>query len=590
MKRPTPSEDQLRDAADDYLGRPVSFGVLDDFFGMIRKYYVVNSGYGLGDISLLDGEMRFARAKGRIRTADCQLLVLLAGFSPEPLLQSVCAHDPEKVLLVLNRSYGKSTGAEPISGEEYGEGLRDLIDSLKPAGLTKNDIEFLSKGGDAPGRVVSDDPSMVFRGLLESLKDEPPDAKTVIDVTGGKKSMVAGAFLYAAYSRHPISYVDFDDDAYNRAKGRPYGYGCKIGVLSNPVRMFGLGEWSRVRQSYEHYNFRNASDELSRLRSRMAESPEEGGESLFEERHLDAVDRLKAILECYDLWDNGDFAGALRKNEEIKKFCRDFSPPTTVEKLGGIWPKSEKEQPEGIAWDLLRQHGRMEKGGKRMKGTPFYANEALFSAYAQDEIKRIGRIVKYKADYRSALARAAALNETLIRARMFVLLENGELAVEKRSAEGGSWEKIEGELEPALRRRIIEGLDGIMNLRFMGKALSRSTESCEDRYELRRNNNETISYAVRRNAGARFLEEFQKEQDIELSENAFLQLRHKTVHTVFAIPEPLARESLKYVEENYLEFKKNWMSEPPPKLWLEHPWYEVCLMCGLDFLPASLKR
>lgn len=74
-------------------------------------------------------------------------------------------------------------------------------------------------------------PPHVFQALLKHLYG---DSNVIVDITGAKKSMVAGAFLYAAFANVPVSYVDFDDDKFNPEHAKPYGYACRIGRLVNP--------------------------------------------------------------------------------------------------------------------------------------------------------------------------------------------------------------------------------------------------------------------------------------------------------------------------------------------------------------------
>jgi hypothetical protein len=114
--------------------------------------------------------------------------------------------------------------------------------------------EFPGKGGKQ-GYPVADSPEAVFQTLVDVLHDE---TDVVIDVTGGKKSMVSGAYLYAAYAGARISYVDFEE--YDPKYRRPYGYSCKIGELANPYQEFALREWERVRNLYERYQFREARE------------------------------------------------------------------------------------------------------------------------------------------------------------------------------------------------------------------------------------------------------------------------------------------------------------------------------------------
>ena len=187
----------------------------------------------LNNQSLLEAELEHARRTRNITARPCETLVLMVGHSLEPLLQSVCVYEPQKVVLLLNEDgYGPEEEWHVFAGH-----LTEAIEHLVSEGLLDQHPEIPGEGGDQ-GYAVADTPEAVFRRLVEVLADE---TDVVIDVTGGKKSMVSGAYLYAAYAGTRISYVDFDE--YDPEYRRPYGYSCKIGGLSNPYDAFVLREW-----------------------------------------------------------------------------------------------------------------------------------------------------------------------------------------------------------------------------------------------------------------------------------------------------------------------------------------------------------
>lgn len=237
-------KDEIKNATRDYW----DFSQNNDPDSSLSRY-ICEREKGLDGKSLLEAELECARKEKRIMANHCEILVLLVGLSLEPLLQSVCVHDPKRILLLLNEE-----GYPQEEWQDFARHMTAAVELLKKKGLIENRPQFL--GEDVPnksGYSTEGKPSAVFKTLIENLHNEND---VVIDVTGGKKSMVTGAFLYAAYTGARISYVDFEE--YDDSERRPYGFGCKIGELSNPYEEFALREWERVRTLYERYQFRDA--------------------------------------------------------------------------------------------------------------------------------------------------------------------------------------------------------------------------------------------------------------------------------------------------------------------------------------------
>jgi hypothetical protein len=149
------------------------------------------------------------------QSSACDILVLLVGFSFEPLLQSICYYNPQSVLLVLNEKYGDQTHTE------MKRQLQQLIRALYDKGLISLQPTVMNKNFSRnEPKYVQDEPEQVFRFLCKHLIRKLRDEKRVtIDVTGAKKSMGTGAYLFGAYTNTRISYVDFGE--YNARYGRP---------------------------------------------------------------------------------------------------------------------------------------------------------------------------------------------------------------------------------------------------------------------------------------------------------------------------------------------------------------------------------
>ena len=197
---------------------------------------------------LLPEELCYADEKRKaLHEHPCHTLSLLVGHALEPLFQAIGVFRPHRVVLVLNQTYGTQEGEQ--RGSEMQGWIERWLAPLLPRPLAA--IELC---------VVADRPDAVFHALCEYiLPDRQQGLAVIVDITGAKKSMVAGAYLFAAYADIPISYVDFDD--YDEVYRRPFGFNCRIGTLTNPYDAFRLREWERVQRMYENYHLVDANED-----------------------------------------------------------------------------------------------------------------------------------------------------------------------------------------------------------------------------------------------------------------------------------------------------------------------------------------
>lgn len=215
----------------------------------------------------------------------------------------------------------------------------------------------------------------------------------VIDITGAKKTMVAGAYLLAVYARARISYVD--SKRWNDSQGRPYGYSCHIrDDVPNPLRDWALQDWERVKEQYIKYNFTAAIEAI----------PEKGPAALTA-----ASARLKSFLEVCAAWEAGDLATAKELTDKLPDEWQ-LHVPLAVGELGDLWPTLSEERKDWLK-------------------TTFLLNPRALVIYAEDELARARRLSQRKTrpDNRAAFVRAYAVYETLLKARVLILLESDEI-------------------------------------------------------------------------------------------------------------------------------------------------------------------
>ena len=131
----------------------------------------------------------------------------MLGHSFEPLLQAIVAYQPTQVLMVLNNKYNDERDGEMTGVRYYESNFEEAFDLLKENKLVSNKPTILPY----PIREAGYSPVDIFRFLRqELLKPDNENKRIVIDITGAKKDMVAGAYLFAAFADVPVSYVDFE--------------------------------------------------------------------------------------------------------------------------------------------------------------------------------------------------------------------------------------------------------------------------------------------------------------------------------------------------------------------------------------------
>lgn len=346
---------------------------------------------------------------------ECDILVIMLGHSFEPLLQAIVAYQPTQVLMVLNRKYDDERDGEVSGGRYYESNFEKAFDLLKENHLVSDQPKILP----FPMRAAGDSPVDIFRFLRhELLKPINENQRVVIDITGAKKSMVAGAYLFAAFADVPVSYVDFE--TYNPKEGKPYGYTCIIEEIESPTKTFRLRDWERVRHLCEHYAFRTAGE---LLHNEIIPSME----GWFEKDEIKAANDLTKALHVYQLWDEGNFSAA---HQELERGGLSALPlPTAITKLGAnnYWAQGQT-----IA-TLQPEIDALQFGQNGDVNTSLYLQHEKLLSYADDELAKIGRLREKSEDYRSTLLRAAGLSEFLIKARLIRLWYTDQLLLEGKN-------------------------------------------------------------------------------------------------------------------------------------------------------------
>lgn len=508
---------------------------------------------------LLPYELYFAERSNTLREHGCHTLALLVGLSPEPLLQLIGVLEPTRVVLLLNRKYDLVRAGKivPQDGAERGRDVAGWINRLLLPRMGRQVQVDITLPLPDEMEVDPDQPGAIFRRLCAHVLPKPGSVPAgindiVVDITGAKKSMDVGAFLFAAYAGIPVSYVDFD--RYHPGKRRPYGYTCRIGLLDNPYETFALRRWEEVRQFYEKYHFRAARMALREVLPVMRQPLGSEGPPLFDPSQMKAAERLRRVLAFYEAWDDGSYAKARRLLPTLQRWWPGFVPPVAVQYLATHWKMLAQSPPH--------RHARV-----RLDADLFMSNVLLLT-YARDELGKIGRLIEMNEDYRSALLRAAGLDELLLKARWVRLWE-------KDLVETGT------ETRPDL-------LDDIVNYQgpptYMRQALQRVRKSRLVTFDVR-------SYSLTPKSTIANMPIFSPDPE------GLTDLRNQAIHKYQHISKKDAERARRLAEENLAEFAagRQWLGlardkdDTLPEGPGQPEWKDLRDLCGLDFLPLGLR-
>jgi len=546
---------------------------------------------------LLPYELHFAQRGGALEWPPCDTLALLVGHSLEPLFQAIGVFEPQRVVLLLNKVYGCREVGKWQSGKHRGADVKQWIEELliPLLGKSRDEVVIESKVIGRPGE-KADLPDAVFHALCAHvLSDRQEGDKVIVDITGAKKSMDVGAFLFAAYANIPVSYVDFG--CYHPDKRRPYGYTCRIGLLPNPYETFELRRWEEVQHLYERYHFRAAREALEQILPAMRSPLTGAGRSLFDTSQIHAAERLQRVLQFYEAWNDGDYCRANDLLSDLEPLLLgEFIPPSAVESLAELWAAISVTSSIRQLRDSLAQ---MELD------TQLLMSNNLLLTYARDELAKIKRLVEENEDNRSALLRAAGLDELLLKARWVRLWNAGntgwidlwirerEKRNDERLRECRSSPSISYPASPEdLYNKLVHHSG---DTRYMRQALQSSKKA--------RRSGKTVfiplkmetRYRARPAPDAPQLEHY--EQNIRPSAEVLTDLRNQAIHKYQYVTWPIAQAALELAEANLKDFeneKKGWMclaSDAMEGTDLGRlSWDEICVACGLDFLPFHVAK
>lgn len=502
--------------------------------------------------NLLSREVTFAGQEQK--AAD--VVALLVGFSPEPLLQTIWVYQPKEVFLVFNHDY------EGTQGQLMARRYRRWLQVMSQEGLLGHQAKFSAV--ISPSEAT---PNWVFKELRKGLLPAQRDGKKiVVDITGAKKNMAVGAYLFAAYAGADISYVDFE--TYDSQTQRPLGYSCRIGTQPNAYESFGLRDWEQIQRLHEQFAFRGVIKATEGLADK---SYQDGGTEIpvFEKGEKRAISLLRETMTFLEAWENGDFTYAYELWDGLQKqLVRPFTPPQAVITLGQAnWPSVKKSE----SVEAYHQAYMALKCGHSQADESLFNRPDLLLTYAHDELEKIHRLIHLKEDARSAFLRAAGLNELLLKARIATLWLSDRLLADGENPRGSSDEQAN-----------FEKLANYSSAKHMYLFLENPNRYLRLGYHP---NQIQLSRSAPRSERLRIT------SASGIDHETLLDLRNEAIHTALSISPETAQAAYELADAALKDYEQEWVpllatARPASVESWQVSWDELSQACGLSqFLP-----
>ncbi|QSZ27582.1 TIGR02710 family CRISPR-associated protein [Aceticella autotrophica] len=211
-------------------------------------------------------------------------LIISLGLSFEPLVLTITALKPEKILFLHTRDSNKN-----------------LDKVIELTGLSPS--QYITE------EIIKDDPADIYRTLKKVYVNrwKSPD-KTVIDFTGGTKAMSAGMAMAGAYFKIDLIYVASEYDSKMR---KPVPGTEELKIVEDPYKVFGDLEKEKGIALFNRNDFVSAGKIFSELERRVAER-----DYAF----------YKSLSNIYYLWDCMSFHECIEKFEELFSAINSWKP------------------------------------------------------------------------------------------------------------------------------------------------------------------------------------------------------------------------------------------------------------------------
>jgi hypothetical protein len=235
-------------------------------------------------------------------------LITIIGFSPEPLMHTVLALAPSKVypIATIESAEYYKVPLNPDTKRRDGEiqFFEAIIEYYKVPQQSIT-VEPIVRNVSAIGSLET---FKQVREIIQATKENNHNAKIALDITGGKKSADASAFLIAAIEEDiDIFYVDFED--YTGAKaccGTEF-----LNKLDNPYNIYNIQLLNKAKELFKNYNYQAAFQLFTEIEKKLSPNGLNNPAKFDLENERSSVEKMKKTATCYMYWDRYSYSRAL---------------------------------------------------------------------------------------------------------------------------------------------------------------------------------------------------------------------------------------------------------------------------------------
>jgi hypothetical protein len=240
-------------------------------------------------------------------------LITIVGFSPEPLLHTILSLAPSSVYPIATKESASKYGVANIennSNLQYFEIIVELYKELEQTIVVKP----IGRAVESIGAINT---FKRVREIIAEIKKEKSDAKIALDITGGKKSADASAFLTVAIEKDiDIFYVDFEE----YEDGKPKCGTEFLNKLDNPYDIYNIDLINQAKELFRNYNYAAAKSIFEKVESNLRTKAEFFGLK----SELNAVEKMKKAAECLLYWDKFNFGKCESTLDVLPEAHRDL--------------------------------------------------------------------------------------------------------------------------------------------------------------------------------------------------------------------------------------------------------------------------
>ena len=237
----------------------------------------------------------------KIKTKGYKYVISLVGFSPQPIIFWHKLIEPYKHFFICSPETEKTIDA-----------VFEKIGYLPPSKYDK--------------LVVKSTNSLeIYKTIKDSLNkiNKAEWNNTLIDITGGKKSMAGAASIVGGLLKIGIGYIDYKEYDKESRKPKP---GTEFPItLSNPLEVFGDVEIAKAKDYFNSFQFERALEILERLKHQI--------------RDIITVEKYITLNNIYNEWNKFNieksigYASEFLENVERERYVLENSETHLIEEV-----------------------------------------------------------------------------------------------------------------------------------------------------------------------------------------------------------------------------------------------------------------